>query len=759
MNSHHQQFVREPETIAFHEEIYTSAQQLLDGGSHLGIVARSRGFPMQLEPFLQDIRGYTFLDGLSLDQAELHPPRLIVGRVDSGETHFVVSQTVYRGADHTGRTTPLAHHLIFDIDQLRSVGASVAGTLRSALELLRRDWKEEPAWIDPPRSASILPYPTVLSCFPSRIWTESEGCDASILLSAIAEHLLSFQQIQKMVVICLPLSIGVQAGQLIADVLACLPPSRQFETLCISHVIESCDLVRNAALCLTYPGTPFLNACRSRQDKRAPVIIDLCNTEMRPASELGAYAALLRNQIASKDAPRRMSFLLNLYDQLGIAGSTDASHLVRAVEARERILHIRKLQDLEGVAQVLMALTGSLPTSITCVEQWCMQLFERTIPQLPLQERWAVCAGIGVDPRWPQAVRERVLRDIIDHDSEAFSVLLNGAHEREFLGQLLHILGNRQREIIHKWISRLDHNNSENEAANAVIILRLTFSSIGKRPYQDWIDWASAICNLDAHHKQNVLDNFSDQLRNELSDIHKLEQFHTLAVIESGEHESFMRLFYLPFLQSSIADVSRLPKAQRVAWLMLDLGLRFGVVNEVITWLRENTRLVNDSNLREWRTIAGKNGLIQQLQQALCESGVSVLHSRDPSDMEQMEVKPPRSRIPENPNYTRVTRISWCLALFVILLQAFNSLHWFGPPFDQFSLRTEPNRVPFRAMHLVCFVALGYWICSEVFLRCIRKITPLTRMIVPTVRYTVALALISAIVVSLLRIIWPFVFN
>ena len=60
------------------EAVYTSASDLLeDTTGHLGIVAKSRGIPQEVEVELRAHRAYSLLPDISVDAVNAHPPRFI----------------------------------------------------------------------------------------------------------------------------------------------------------------------------------------------------------------------------------------------------------------------------------------------------------------------------------------------------------------------------------------------------------------------------------------------------------------------------------------------------------------------------------------------------------------------------------------------------------------------------------------------------------------------------------------------------------
>ena len=235
------------------EQIYTSAAALLEGGGNLGVVARTRAFPADVAAELATLRSYTPLPGLPPDQPDRHPPRL-VGSPRANGVYYSLSRIAHGGFDHTGRTTPLAHHVVVATADTRAAHAAPAGLLAAVDPLFVRRHEGPPRWIDPPRQVDVRPITP----------------DAP--LARVAAAVFAFATFRRPAVVVVDPS--ADPVPVVVGVLSLLPPSVAWATAWATHVIDAADYVRDAALVLTYPGTPLLEQCRFRKDGRAPLVFD-----------------------------------------------------------------------------------------------------------------------------------------------------------------------------------------------------------------------------------------------------------------------------------------------------------------------------------------------------------------------------------------------------------------------------------------------------------------------------------------------------
>lgn len=262
-----------------HEQIYTSAAQLLGGGANLGVVAESRGFPKSVANLLAPFRAYSMLPGLTLDTPGAHPARLVLGPMLNG-TIFAITRTVFAGADHTGRTTPLTHHLLFNINDARGTANSPFQLVRGAMGHFVSAWTEPPRWIDPPRE---------LNGKNGRDYVAPDVGSLIAILPWLADAMSHFGTTGRSVVLVIRPDQAREVEELVLASLALLPASLQWGVTVATHAVAVSDFVREASVLVTYRQASLLEHCRQRRDSRAPLIIDLTDAVSPPAAPLSAW--------------------------------------------------------------------------------------------------------------------------------------------------------------------------------------------------------------------------------------------------------------------------------------------------------------------------------------------------------------------------------------------------------------------------------------------------------------------------------------
>lgn len=391
-----------------YEEIYTSSAELLDGGSgNLGVVARTRGFPSELESELSAYRSYTFLADLPIGLVHLHPLRISVAMCGQSRRYLLLSQTVFAGADHTGRTRPLSHQVLIKFDEIERARASVASLAAAVFPLMLKTWTEKPSWIDPPR-AIALPN-RVLEASRSLAWPNARDLNCNeVLLIAIADALITFPQSGRAIVICLPKAKVTAALELAIELLSLLPRSIQSEIPIASHIVDVSDYPRNGALLFTYPNTPFLAHTIDRRDPRKPVLFDLTQAEREPCQDKGPYAQTLA-QSGEPYSLLQIVRMAGLWDDWGFT-SAEAAIFPNAYELNDALASTSdpaKLVLLGPSIQKVRCI-GNLSTS---VDQWCSEIIDR-LNRSAADSRWEAMAAIHIDHRWPESARARALSSI-----------------------------------------------------------------------------------------------------------------------------------------------------------------------------------------------------------------------------------------------------------------------------------------------------------------------------------------------------------
>ncbi len=151
--------------------IYTSAPRLLDAGrSGFGTIARHRDIPSLLVQAVERVSQFARLPGMNPDRV-IYSHRVI--QISSSRYH-VLSMIRSAGADYTGRTNHIAHHLIATN---REATECAAAGITPADILLKYSWLA--GWTEPPRSlgapeevhlAGVPAYP-----LPDSVWAPLTG--------------------------------------------------------------------------------------------------------------------------------------------------------------------------------------------------------------------------------------------------------------------------------------------------------------------------------------------------------------------------------------------------------------------------------------------------------------------------------------------------------------------------------------------------------------------------------------------------------
>lgn len=404
--------------MQFHEEIYTSAPALLDNSStgDLGVVARSKGFPSDVQRELEFSRSYHLLAGIPLSEPELHPPRWICSLHGKEQGYYCVSRVVFAGSDHTSRTTPLAHHLAFDKQRLsgEESPAFLLNRLSAGDDCFYNKWQGQPKWIEPLRDLNGLGKSPSAEQFPS---AETElllgGPQGVELLSSIAESLLRFSVDKKSVVCLIEVEQAPFAVKLIADVLNLLPRDIQFGCICVTHVVTAADLPANAAFIFTYPETPFAKTCLERRDPHAPYVFDLTHPASIVRPEPGGYAQVVSKVLPMEDT-QAARHIGQLYDSL----QWDLTRLQAFPAIYELLVGLSQItcsDQLPAFQESLRRLNqgkGSLVKNLGFNNWCCDRLIDDTImAKVPEPDRWKALSYL-LNADWPIETSKHSLKII-----------------------------------------------------------------------------------------------------------------------------------------------------------------------------------------------------------------------------------------------------------------------------------------------------------------------------------------------------------
>ena len=341
------------------EEVYASAPELLEGSStgSLGVVAKSRDFPRSIDADLSWQRAYSFIEGLPLDDPAAHPPRLVVQRVGQDKGTLCVTQVVFAGADHTGRTAPLAHHLLFNLAKMQKEHVAVSSLLLACRDLFCRQWRKGPEWLDP-RQFDV----PLSGAIHLRAWSEVVSPEVlPLVLATAAQAMLTFGAKRKAVIFGLPPQASFDIHALMGEVLTLVPTKIQTDLTCVSHVVDDSDCPREAAVIFAYPGTSFFERQLGRRDPAAPVVLDMSHLESLPHEVEGVFGSRLADALASNDAGAEAAALVQEWESLGL-DEAQPELIDRLFKFRDGLWAVQDRSQLTQLAAEASSLSAALPT-------------------------------------------------------------------------------------------------------------------------------------------------------------------------------------------------------------------------------------------------------------------------------------------------------------------------------------------------------------------------------------------------------------
>lgn len=151
------------------EIVYTSSQKGLNGGGQgFCTVAATTGIPRQLLEKLESLSGYR----------HLHSPGSKRNAVNfcfqtvqiKEEPYFVLSRIADAGADFSGRSNKIAHHLALSLKEVRSTRFPPTALLADS-KFWYTKWSGEPQWLP----ADRMPAPLASDKMPRGTWKKTLG--------------------------------------------------------------------------------------------------------------------------------------------------------------------------------------------------------------------------------------------------------------------------------------------------------------------------------------------------------------------------------------------------------------------------------------------------------------------------------------------------------------------------------------------------------------------------------------------------------
>lgn len=578
-------------SMRFQEQIYTSAPELLDRSSaNLGVVAQTRDFPATVESALSPLRAYTILRDIPLENVEAHPPRLVIGPIDGNEHWYGLSQVVFAGADHTGRTTPLAHHLLFRREELSSPGLGPWSIARAAKDRFRRQWKESPHWIEPP--PTLQPISDLKNFqFPQNSWKGALRAVPAPVLFTMAESLLNFSTSQRPVVVCIDRKNAHDAMDYIGDLLALLPESIQLHRVCISHVVDLSDYVHNSALMLTYPGTPFLEQSRGRQDPRAPVIFDLTHPDTLPARNDAQYGAALAKRAK---LPQPIFEACREWDRLELeSGEGGEFHLI--LQVRDALKLVTDAKDAEDVAGQLTQVVDR-PAVRKRIEDWSLEMLEQRITA----GDWGAITFLGFDARWPATIRQAAWRTIQRDPSQTaphiVAQLQTNPEKSTELWSALQQLNKAHPQLADDSIRQALRTNSPLDAQTALALMQTCFADL-----PTLVDWTGMVLAGPGEANRLLLPAVKQSIDKSTASEGQLQRLYD-AVTSNGHNVDVGREILAPLLRNRLKSGALEPHWDAWTCRLMVHALHVGIAAGELNWLIETfgQRIRPDTTVRQW---------------------------------------------------------------------------------------------------------------------------------------------------------------
>jgi hypothetical protein len=253
------------------ELVYTSVPKgLAVGSSGFCTVAYTEGMPQPLILTCESLSTYRHLFPPGDRREALNPvlfSHTLVTRMD--KPFSVLSRVAAYGADYSGRTNKLAHHMVFSPDQ--RVVQGPAAILQTP-GLMRTEWKQEPAILPSSPRLQAEEEPTT---YRAVAWEKLTGWAgwAGVLAGAFLE--------QPRRPVYMIFNAGMELLPLIAEAIALLPPLQRWQVTFNTY----CTALPQSSECLwrcCLPTAEFLPKVRNQADA---FILDLSSPMERPSSE------------------------------------------------------------------------------------------------------------------------------------------------------------------------------------------------------------------------------------------------------------------------------------------------------------------------------------------------------------------------------------------------------------------------------------------------------------------------------------------
>lgn len=712
--------------MKFLEEVYTSAPRLLDAseGADLGVVARSEGFPDDVRRELEFLRSYHILEGIPLSDPESHPPRWVCALHGRQLDYYCLSRIVFAGADHTLRTTPLAHHVVFMREDIEKSGESPASLLLRSKPCFYSKWQGNPR-SEPPKDFECLNAISSLEVFPSPIWDVFlERSQTNKLFATIAEQLLRFSQERKPVVCLIDIYNAISVAELMADLLRLLPKSSQLNQVCASHVISEADLPANASLVFSYPHSPFARDCARRNDPRAPYVFDLTDSQSLSLEAPKSYGVVLSEVLDLDNPVERINTIGQLFEKLD-TNYQSLPLFPNAWRLFQDLNHVRCTADLSSCSERLSDVTRISGNAPEFFSRWCRRnVIDKRLVDFAEGDRWDALALIVKQGSWPSPVRDHAWGIIEREAVRGVPHLLKGvdrtASESNYLQPLLKRLVVNNAQVIPQLLTCAISGDHDSEIAASWLI---DLAPIHASHLSEWIRESVAGSN---HLPSFVLEPFATYCQRAVSSFTRRPQLQSVQLSEE---------FVAP-LQSLLSCVGVQDEWwEEFAQCYLLVAANSSMPSDRLRWLQQKfPNECTSERLVRWIDSLGEQGA--HLGQALSRAGLLTVAVESESTAHVQN--------PQTGSRTAESQSNDAPAIqFKRKRDAASFLQRFPPPFIQYLIGIVSL--------LLNVVSKGLsWPDSELVVPWASELLPKQSMLLVSVLCVVAIAIASLGVVTIL---------
>jgi hypothetical protein len=403
--------------ISVFEQVYTSASALLDRThGDLGVVCETVGFPREIQTDLDRLNSYQPLESLSGESSDKHPAAYTLAVRGPQGSFYSISRTVFAGADHTGRTNPLAHHFVVPTEAARRT-STPADLLHSLCPHFLRQWESEPRRKEHPTAVQIVKRLDSGQTFPSAAWPQLASSERiAEILGFFAEHMTSsVVSADVSVVFVIPTSLGDDACRLLSDLLAVVPETFAFSISARTHVLSPPSIAGQCRVMFTYTNTAFLIQTRRRQDDDRPVIIDLAGGE---SSELQFedYGEKIKGALIAGASAHDIKLLVDLRAQMGVMQNSGGTPFSDFAKVQQLLRSPEPMHNVDAILRLLENIARASKSAESVVADLLANVVDMHFDARKADSDWHALATLAISncvPDKPQQRAELAIEECI----------------------------------------------------------------------------------------------------------------------------------------------------------------------------------------------------------------------------------------------------------------------------------------------------------------------------------------------------------